>query len=107
MARKKQSLTIAAKAATKQATNTLDGTTEKLKAFSTHCQLCGEEILDEEAFYFDDGSYFIRGYCIHQVCAEEQTPNMPGYTKLRNEMRENMTLINPLQEKDSVKNDGV
>ena len=73
------------------------------KAFSTHCQLCGEEILDEEAFYFDDGSYFIRGYCIHQVCAEEQTPNMPGYTKLRNEMRENMTLINPLQEKDSVK----
>ena len=30
MARKKQSLTIAAKAATKQATNTLDGTTEKL-----------------------------------------------------------------------------
>lgn len=30
MARKKQSLTIAAKAATNQATNTLDGTTEKL-----------------------------------------------------------------------------
>ena len=30
MARKKQSLTNAAKAASKQATNTLDGTTEKL-----------------------------------------------------------------------------
>lgn len=77
------------------------------KAFSTRCQLCGEEISDEESFYFDDGSYFILGYCVHQACAEEHTPDMPGYTKLRNEMRENMMIVNPSQKDNSVKRNDV
>ena len=77
------------------------------KAFSTHCQLCGEEISDEESFYFDDGSYFVSGYCVHQACAEEHTPDMPGYTKLRKEMREDMILVNPSKKDDSVKSNDV
>lgn len=72
-----------------------------------NCQLCGEKILDHESFYLDDGSYFIKGYCAHKECVEEPTPDMPGYEKLRKEMRENMHLVIQADKTGSVTSDEV